>query len=279
MSYKYTLTLLLSFVGFSLAFGQHQMQHHSKSYRLLEDSLQPYKIIHAEPLYIDLIRDLGARKGEKEWNVGFGLTDFLEYDKYEALVEYEWAVANGLGLEVEVPVTMYSLNQADGDAPSNRVESLKTAIQWTFMVNTKSRTSAALGYINELEFYDLNSMGEMGVFEANMFNPFLVVAQRLGKHWHSILYTGPQITYDFKHGNVHSQYEAHLSIHYMIPGSRNFVGVETNTYTTQGNFDATLRPQMRLEITEKLMAGIVVSAPIEKREERMGFFIRLIYEP
>ncbi|GCC52860.1 hypothetical protein SanaruYs_30990 [Chryseotalea sanaruensis] len=36
---------------------------------------QKTKIDHAEPLYIDLIRDLGARKGEREWNVGLGMTD------------------------------------------------------------------------------------------------------------------------------------------------------------------------------------------------------------
>jgi hypothetical protein len=28
---------------------------------------EPDKVLHAELLYIDLIRDLGARKGEKEW--------------------------------------------------------------------------------------------------------------------------------------------------------------------------------------------------------------------
>ena len=57
----------------------------------------PVKILHAEPLYIDLIRDLGARKGEKEWNVGFGITDRSVYDEYEALVEYEWAPLDRLG--------------------------------------------------------------------------------------------------------------------------------------------------------------------------------------
>jgi hypothetical protein len=40
------------------------------------------KVLQAEPLYIDLIRDLGARKGEHEWNVGIGLTDNVNYDKY-----------------------------------------------------------------------------------------------------------------------------------------------------------------------------------------------------
>lgn len=41
----------------------------------VEDRHEPDKVLHAEPLFIDLIRDLGARKGEKEWNVGLGLTD------------------------------------------------------------------------------------------------------------------------------------------------------------------------------------------------------------
>lgn len=55
----------------------------------IENKTAPDKVLHAEPLYIDLIRDLGARKGEKEWNVGLGLTDNNTFDKYTALVEYE----------------------------------------------------------------------------------------------------------------------------------------------------------------------------------------------
>lgn len=34
-----------------------------------EEVKGPEKVLHAEPLFIDLIRDLGARKGEREWNV------------------------------------------------------------------------------------------------------------------------------------------------------------------------------------------------------------------
>src|SRR5690606_7121157 len=41
----------------------------------IEEIKTPAKNLHAEPLYIDLIRDLGARKGEKEWNIGMGITD------------------------------------------------------------------------------------------------------------------------------------------------------------------------------------------------------------
>ena len=74
----------------------------------VEGHKKPDKVLHAEPLYIDLIRDLGARKAEKEWNVGLGLTDNLRFDSYQALVEYEWAPIDRLGLEVELPFTFYS---------------------------------------------------------------------------------------------------------------------------------------------------------------------------
>ena len=66
----------------------------------VQDKRKPDKVLHAEPLFIDLIRDLGARKGEKEWNVGLGLTDNLKFDAYEALIEYEWAPIDRLGFEV-----------------------------------------------------------------------------------------------------------------------------------------------------------------------------------
>lgn len=73
----------------------------------VQDEQKPDKVLHAEPLYIDLIRDLGARKGEKEWNVGLGMTDNNIYDNYTALVEYEWAPIDRLGVEVELPFSIY----------------------------------------------------------------------------------------------------------------------------------------------------------------------------
>jgi hypothetical protein len=73
----------------------------------VEDKQKPDKVLHAEPLFIDLIRDLGARKGEKEWNIGLGLTDNGDFDKYSGLVEYEWAPVNRLGLEFELPFSIY----------------------------------------------------------------------------------------------------------------------------------------------------------------------------
>ena len=127
----------------------------------IEDHSEPDKVLHAEPLYIDLIRDLGARKGEKEWNLGLGLTDNLEFDSYGALIEYEWAPVDRLGLEVELPFTFYSpINGTERDAiPSHRLNSIKMAAQWSFFVSEPMATSMALGYIHEFEFSDFRSFG------------------------------------------------------------------------------------------------------------------------
>ena len=67
------------------------------------DTLYPKrlaKIHHAEPLYVDLVRDLGARKGEHEINVGWGMNNKGDYVSNNGFVEYEFAPINRLGVEV-----------------------------------------------------------------------------------------------------------------------------------------------------------------------------------
>ena len=41
----------------------------------------------------------------------------------------------------------------------------------------------------------------------------------------------------------------------------------------------TIRPQMRVEVTDQLLIGIVTGIPISKENERFSSFLRLIYEP
>lgn len=246
----------------------------------VEKKKEPIKVLHAEPLYIDLIRDLGARKGEKEWNLGLGLTDNLQYDTYEALIEYEWAPINRLGLEVELPFTMYShLGNSEPDAvPSNRLNSIKVAAQWSFFVHEKMATSMALGYINEFELSDFKNFGNP-LITGNVYNPFLVVAKRWGTNFHSLIYTGPMIAQHFETKEIHLSYDINTSFHYMIPGTRNFVGIEFNKTFEEGDFDMTIRPQMRVGISDQLMIGIVGGVPVNRENERLSSFLRLIWEP
>lgn len=246
----------------------------------VEDAEEPAKVLHAEPLYIDLIRDLGARKGEKEWNIGLGLTDNLRFDSYEALIEYEWAPVNRLGLELELPFTFYSpLNGTPKDSiPSNRLNSIKMATQWSFFVNETWATSMALGYIHEFELSDFRNFGAPFV-KGNIYNPFLVVAKRWGNNFHSLIYTGPMIEQEFRSGKIHTSYDLNTNFHYMITGTRNFIGVEFNKTFETNDFDMTIRPQMRLSIADNLLVGIVVGLPVSRENARISSFVRLIWEP
>ncbi|HRN79416.1 MAG TPA: HAEPLYID family protein [Ferruginibacter sp.] len=266
------------------AFGQqtpHDRNEYNDSLYIneVEKSKKPAKVLHAEPLYIDLIRDLGARKGEKEWNVGLGLTDNNEYDKYTALVEYEWAPIDRLGLEIELPFSIYYPTSNHATALASKLNSLKLAGQYTFVVSEKNKTSLAFGYIHEFELTTFNRYKNYTWIEGNVYNPFFVAAKRWGNHFHTLLYTGPAIMHHFKNNATHTSWQINSNFHYMITGTRNFIGVELNKTVDGNDFDMTIRPQMRVGITDHLLVGIVTGIPISRENERFSTFIRLIYEP
>ncbi|MCD5968296.1 HAEPLYID family protein [Riemerella anatipestifer] len=279
MNFKKIMLLALGLIFGNVFSQNHNNEKDSLYIAEVEERKEPAKVLHAEPLYIDLIRDLGARKGEKEWNLGLGLTDKLNFDAYEALVEYEWAPIDRLGLEVELPFTFYSPTGNERvQAPSSKLNSFKLALQWSFLVNEEKATTMALGYINELEFSDFGRFGRP-LIKGNVYNPFFVVAKRWGNNFHTLVYTGPMIEQNFITNKFHMVYDVHSSFHYMISGTRNFVGVEFNKTFDRGNFDMVMRPQMRLGISEQLMLGVVVGIPVSRENERLSSFLRLIWEP
>tara|TARA_R110002049_G_scaffold288330_2_gene470692 strand:- start:4353 stop:5213 length:861 start_codon:yes stop_codon:yes gene_type:complete len=273
------LTTVLVFTNYAVAQNT-KSERDSLYIQQVEDLKEPSKVLHAEPLYIDLIRDLGARKGEKEWNIGLGLTDNLKFDTYEALIEYEWAPIDRLGFEVELPFTVYSQSSGTemSSLPSNKLNSIKIATQWSFFVSEPLATSMAIGYINEFELSDFKNFGNPFIY-GNVFNPFFVIAKRWGGNFHSLVYTGPKVIKHFKTNSIQTTYDINTSFHYMITGTRNFVGVEFNKELKGTNFDMIIRPQMRLGIADNLLVGIVAGIPVSKENERLSSFIRLIWEP
>lgn len=281
MNIKIKLMLILVLVSSKYGFAQLSDSEKDSLYiHEIEDHKEPDKVLHAEPLYIDLIRDLGARKGEKEWNLGLGLTDNLKFDSYEALIEYEWAPINRLGLEIELPFTFYApVNGTERAAvPSNRLNSIKIAAQWSFFVSEPMTTSMAIGYINEFELSDFRNFGAPFI-KGNVYNPFLVVAKRWGNNFHSLIYTGPKLEQNFSSDKLRTTYDINTSFHYMITGTKNFIGVEFNKTMDDSDFDMTIRPQMRLGIADNLLIGIVAGIPVSRENERLSSFVRLIWEP
>jgi len=276
----YTLTSILLWSTASPLFSQTSNEIADSLYITeVQDRLEPDKVLHAEPLFVDLIRDLGARKGEREWNVGMGLTDNYQYDRYLALVEYEWAPIHRLGLEVELPFTLYYGNgqNSNNDRPSSQLNGLKFAAQYTFFVSQLWKTSLAVGYLNELSLptFRERSLRPTG----NLYNPFFVGAKRWGNNWHTLIYAGPLFHQHFHSRRWDAEVQWNTNVHYMITGTRNFIGIEINKEISSQHLHTVLRPQMRLSIADNLLIGIVTGIPISRQNERLSTFLRLIYEP
>jgi len=285
---KTILFILINFTSI-LLFSQHDDSTKVNNQLLdslyifeVQDKFEKDKVLHAEPLYIDLIRDLGARKGEKEWNIGMGISDNKKYDEYIALVEYEFAPIDRLGLEIEVPLTLYNhldKNNTTDTIPGSKINSVKLAGQYSFFVNEKIKTSLAIGYIHEFEMTEFRNYSNSNLFNGNVFNPFFIAAKRWGNNFHTLIYTGPMISKHFNSSEFDINFQINTNFHYMIPGTRNFLGIEFNKEIYHDGFKMVMRPQMRVGVTDNLLIGIVAGIPLTVGDERVSSFVRLIYEP
>lgn len=249
-----------------------------ENYAQEEEDL-PLKIDHVEPLYRDLIRDLGAHKGEQEFNIRTGITNEVDYHSYGFTLEYEWAVGNRFGLEVEVPVTMYGNPSHPGvEVPSNRIEGISFGGQYTFLVNEKYQTSMAVGNRLELEFVNFEEIALDYITRGILFNPYFVAAKRWGNSWHSLIYTGPRYLVGWNTEN-YFLYAVNTSVHYKFSDSDYFVGLEVNQTIEDGDLKTILRPQVNLEFSDSIQLGVIPGFSLNPDEERFSMFFRLVYEP
>lgn len=242
---------------------------------------KPLKIHHAEPLYMDLIRDLGARKGEKEWNVGYSVEGHKNYTLNHAFIEYEFAPINRLGFEVEIPVEFYKTGTPleGATVPKNRLEGFKLATQYTFLVSEKHQTSMAVGYMHEFRAHSFYSMERgRGMLKGTSISPFFIAAKRWGNRIHSLVYTGPE--WEFTPGESKKELLGlvNASMHYVLP-SGHFVGVEVNEEFGKGYNSLMIRPQMKLVLNSRLAVGVLSGIPMNYTEGGMSFMVRVIYEP
>lgn len=228
---------------------------------------KPDKVHHAEPLYNDLVRDLGARKGEKEINVGADIKKMKDADEYGYLMEYEFAPVNRLGLEVETDFA-YSKSKVAGSGSSNALERLRLSSQYSFYVSKPHATTLAVGYTQIFNFVE----------GGTAFNPFFIAAKSWHSNWHTLIYTGPELAYRYKTRKAELNWQINTSFHYTLPQSDHFIGLEINQVVANGKLETTLHPQVKLGLNDKLAIGMAVGLPVGDREEGVSSFFRLIYQ-
>lgn len=232
-----------------------------------ENRSLPDKVHHAEPLYNDLVRDLGARKGEKEINVGADIKRMHGKDDYGYLMEYEFAPVDRLGFEVETDF-VYSKSRVASTPSANQLERLRLSSQYSFFVSKKHAATLAVGYT---QIFDL-------VHGGTAFNPFFIAAKNWHSNWHALIYTGPEIVFHDVASKVDMKWQVNTSFHYTMPQTDHFIGVEVNQEISSEGFQTTLHPQIKLGLSNKLSVGVAVGWPISRYERAMSTFFRLIYQ-
>jgi hypothetical protein len=241
---------------------------------------KPLKIRHAEPLYMDLIRDLGARKGEREWNAGYGIEGHKDYTVNTTFLEYEFSPLNRLGLEIEIPFSFYrSAGEPEGDVPRSRMEGLKLAAQYTFLVSQKYQMSMAAGYMHAFRMHSFYSIDKgRGMLKGHHSSPFLIIARKWGSRINTMVYTGPE--WEFTPGEPGRKmfYQVNASVHYVLP-SGHFAGLEVNNESGMYERHTVFRPQVKLVLNNNLAVGLITGIPARLNKTGMSFMTRIIFEP
>jgi hypothetical protein len=161
----------------------------------------------------------------------------------------------------------------------SQVEGLKLAGMYTLRVDTARHWSTAVGYLHEVLFNESPSVLLRRPVDGQVLNPFLVTARRWTDNWHTLLYTGPRFFRRSEGRWAPTAFEANWNVHYMVPGTRNFVGLELNQSVEGRRSNFLVRPQIRVSINDHFLIGIASGIPVNRDRERVGTFLRLIYEP
>lgn len=244
-----------------------------------QTTAKPDKVSHAEPLYLDLVRDLGARKGEKELDAGMEISQPGNYNEHAFLVEYEFAPINRLGLEIEADLSFFRRTGSGDAIPANKLECLRFSGQYSFLVSTALQTTLAVGYTQSIGLTGFRNYGKSSLFTGTVYNPFLVAAKCWGQQFHTLVYGGPLLEHDFAADDWSLNWQINTSFHYCIPQSRHFIGIELNQEINGGKFEVTVRPQAKLKLNKQVALGLVTGIPVNKRGEGCSSFLRIIYEP
>lgn len=230
-----------------------------------ENGTLPDKVHHAEPLFNDLVRDLGARKGEKEINLGVDIRKRSHTDQYGYLVEYEFAPIHRLGLEIE---TDFTYIKSKGMRSNNQLERLRLSSQYSFYVSKEQSMTLAVGYSQMVDFKN----------KGMIFDPFFVAAKTWDTNLHTMIYSGPEVTVKWNGSGTVLGWQINTAIIYTIPHTRHFIGLEVNQEVSGKQFETIVRPQIKVSLGEKIAAGIAVGLPASRRENVSSVFLRLIYE-
>ena len=211
-----------------------------------------------EPMVFDLVRGLGARRGELEVNV-LALAPLQRSDRRPVLwaPEIEWAVLDGVALEFEVPFE------------DTHLEAWKVAVQVTLGRDARRRFIHGLQAIGEA--FDGVDHHELSLL--------YVPGYRWNETWSALALVGLRQRFG---DDVEDATELLINVSVFADvGPRATLGLELDFETDLGDAEAALlcMPQVHVELTERFLLQAGVGARIESSEVLPEVAARAIFTP
>lgn len=208
-----------------------------------------------EPLVFDLVRGLGARRGELEVNVLalFPLGDAGEREVLWA-PEVEYAVLDGFALELELPFE------------GSELEAYKLAGQVTFGTAFRDRYIHGTQFI--AEYFDATEVWELTLL--------YLAGSRFSETWSALAMLGLRAEKGDASGNDR---EALLNVNVFADvAHRLTVGLETNfAGGKDGGSELLLMPQVHWEVAEHFMIQAGLGGLLTRDETDPTASLRVIY--
>lgn len=203
-----------------------------------------------EPLYFDLVRGLGAKRGEFEFNV-LTTADFRPYGGVGWAPEVEWAFADRYAIEFEIPMH-------DG-----RLEALKLAQQGTFR---ERRPNFIHGWQVIVEG-KLEGVGE--------FTALYLAGRRFGRRTSMLAMLGPRVAVDS------SETGAELLVNpsvFVDIDERFTIGLENNAVIDGRDSSLRSLPQLHLQLGRHTRVQVGGGVEVSEDGLRPAVGIRLVIE-
>lgn len=199
-----------------------------------------------EPMIYDLVRALGAKKGEYELNALIRSEQHTRLHETHVSPEFEYVFADHLAGEVELPMT------------GSNVDSLKGALQWTFNIfGSKKQFAHGLQFMTEKHVHQTT---------ATELTPLFLHGHRLSKDWSYLAMMGGQYSNDKNKPDFIPV--LNFTIFYLYSESKEIeFGLEQNLFGASDKFEFyRIVPQMEIILRNHLkmqlgFGGLYTKAP------------------
>lgn len=203
-----------------------------------------------EPLSFDLVRGLGAERGEFEFNV-LAASSFAPYDGLRWAPEVEWAFADRHAIEFELPMHDASL------------EAMKLAVQGTFRERRPK-------FIHGWQF-----IGEGRLRGAGEFSALYIAGRRIGRRTSVLAMLGPRLHAEPR--RLIGELVINPSI-FVDLGERATVGLENNAVLAGRLSTVRTLPQFHLQLGQHFRVQFGAGIETARDGVRPSVAVRLIVE-